>query len=240
METVNEVKERPILFSGPMVRAILDGRKTQTRRTIKNSKRHWSGTENDGFGGFKLNECPYGQPGDRLWVRETWCLKHDGDGFVYNKDGNRDSSCVWYRADGTEVVSVDGDGFSQWNQDGTAKSPWSPSIHMPRWASRITLEITDIRVERLNDISRDDAKAEGIERVGFSEHAIDTPGGEEMVDLRCWRNYTNPRTPFGSMSQIHSFASLWESINGEGSWDENPYVWVVEFKKVTNAKPQIR
>lgn len=201
------MKERPILFSGPMVRAIIEGRKTQTRRVVK--ARHFPKLEKflGGLldGKWNLIPLPYGKPGDRLWVRETWCLKED----PYNAEGNHDKTCVHYRADGYKVRAVDGDGFQLWNKDNSEASPWRPSIHMPRWASRITLEITSVRVERLQDISIDDAIAEGVFQ-GF-----DPPDGH------------------GFRSEARNlYRELWESINGPGSWDANPFVWVIEFKRV--------
>lgn len=179
-----------------MVRAILDGRKTQTRRVVKKipcACGVWDPTETpaiderghymEGHSGVWWCECclsdpikcPYGKPGDRLWVRETW--------------GRLDiNGTVEYRAD----------------ENPKSVGVWRPSIHMPRWASRITLEITGIRVERLQDISEDDARAEGVT-------AIPLPGGK-----RCY---------------VAEFSNLWESINGDGSWNLNPWVWVVEFRK---------
>ena len=180
------VKERPILFSGPMVRAILGGRKTQTRRIVK-LKCH------DGFevgpnyegehwpvrGGDRM-PCPYGKPGDRLWVRETWLCA----------TGEPGPTLCHYQADGDRP---------EFN------GLWKPSIHMFRWASRITLEITGVRVERLQDITEADAMAEGVECCsGWIGHA-----GE-------------PR---------RIFCDLWKSINGAESWAANPWVWVVEFRR---------
>jgi hypothetical protein len=215
------MKERPILFSAPMVRALLDGTKTQTRRVVK-PRPDWAmgkrcmlqphelaGEVNQG----EYSNCPYGQPGDRLWVRETWCGEIDGhtSQLIYNEDGNT-YKCL-YRADGHHVVLDDGDGFTKTNKDGSEASPWKPSIHMPRWASRITLEITAVRVERLQDISKADAQAEGI--------VPDGDGGWHLADTRHYMD-----------DPISSYASLWEYINGPGSWDLNPWVWVIEFKKV--------
>lgn len=149
------MKERPILFSGAMVRAILDGRKTQTRRIVKpvrGFERHnictpsmmadpwavwWHGSEFDRVGCSQ--ECPYGRPGDRLWVRESFT--HFGPRYIYRAD---------YPGDFTPI------------SDGIG-GPWKPSIHLPRAASRITLGVTDVRVERLNNISAEDAKAEGCD-----------------------------------------------------------------------------
>lgn len=179
------MKERPIIFSGPMVRAILDGRKTQTRRAVK-PQPLWVASPGVPFKTMDADpkgtiNCPYGQPGDRLWVRESIHVmqpRHDGD-----------TGSVLYRADGH------GDWIGKWH----------PSIHMPRWASRITLEVVSVRVERLNGISEKDAKAEGYK----SQSIMENPDAG-----RLW------------------FRDLWQSINAPGSWAENPWVWVVEFKRV--------
>lgn len=206
------MKERPILFSGEMVRAILDGRKTQTRRLVKPqptitfkdndiaiwddpktiSTRTWNGSE--GFNDF----CPYGQVGDRLWVRETWaCLKPNS-----NETGNINSiHTIAYKA--TDKYP---DGIK-----------WKPSIHMPRTASRITLEITGVRVERLQDISEEDAIAEGIEPSFM------------WTGVQRYKSYTSKTH---DLTPILSFMSLWKSINGNDSWELNPYVWVIEFKQI--------
>ena len=210
-------KERPILFSGDMVRAILDGRKTMTRRVVKIAQhpqaervQHFEGLRWDWlrYDGLRLAtfKCPYGKEGDRLWVRESFC-----EAFSNYEEGGEQTT-VYYRADGQEVVVDDGDGYAETNKDGTLKSPWKPSIHMPRWASRITLEITDIRVERLQDISEEDAQAEGAPlELGVLE-----------------------RTILGAKARYRSgFVRLWESINGPGSWDANPWVWCISFKRVT-------
>lgn len=228
------MKERPIIFSAPMVQAILDGKKTQTRRVIKpqpESKIDALGKARDAVlrsGGnvyfcdhsdtsahdtpYVLATCPYGQPGDRLWVRETWCFRED----PYNEDGEHDNTCVHYRADGYEVIALDDDGFRKWNKDRSEASPWRPSIYMPRWASRITLEITKVRVERLNDISESDARAEGI-----------TDGG-------CWN--CGESEPCGCADPLpmpcDSFARLWQQLHGDASWFSNPWVWVIEFEAV--------
>lgn len=196
--------ERPILFSAPMVRALLDGRKQQTRRIVKTKHAgrivgpagpcmamEYTGIDNDGRDCFSAITCPYGQPGDRLWVRETWGYNPDHPGRI---------GSICYRAD----PGHQHDGIS-----------WKPSIHMRREASRITLEITAVRVERLQDISEADALAEGIAR-----HADGS--GFHTEDGRHY-----------SADPSESFASLWESINGPGSWDANPLAWVVEFKRST-------
>lgn len=181
------MKERPILFSAPMVRAILEGRKTMTRRALKKQPpflarvRHtWFNAPIYGFtdedvpaaNWWKIR-CPYGQPGDRLWVRETW--RKD----IYDNSTH-------YRA----------------SHPCPDLPKWKPAIHMFRKDSRINLEITAVRVEQLQDITEDDAKAEGAQcGVGCPDHRI-------------------------------AFGRLWESINGPGSWSKNPWVWVVEFKLI--------
>lgn len=228
------MKEHPILFSAPMVRAILDGPKTQTRRVVKGipsdaEEVFWwapeGGIARPGWadpGVYYRNprglHCihPSWHVGDKLWVRETWCHKADDNGMiVYNAEGNWDASCVWYAADGIDVRAIDADGWGETNNDGTERSPWRPSIHMPRWASRITLEVTGVRAERVGDISEADARAEGI-----------TDGG----CLNCGES-----EPCGCASPEpsarDSFAWLWQNINGEYSWHANPWVWVIEFKR---------
>lgn len=191
-------KERPILFSGPMVRANLEGRKTQTRRVLKGAPmRLWaaSGWEIedgdcmwcDAYGDYhSLTQiCPYGRIGDRLWVRETWAHRRWMIG-----DASPNPTTI-YRADSDDLNGCD---------------RWRPSVHMPRWASRITLEVVSVRVERLHGISEEDAVAEGVEML---------PVGRDI----------------GKQAAL-SFAVLWQSINGLGSWDDNPWVWVVEFKRI--------
>ncbi len=188
------MKERPILFSAPMVRAILAGTKTQTRRVVKPRKDCDFGCElaphelaGEANGGDFRNA--YCAPGDRLWVREAFI--HEPADYCWEASVSipcRPASTV-YRAD------QEGD---------TRGAGWKPSIHMPRSLSRITLEITGVRVERLQDISEADAAAEGVQ----AKHAADAD----------W-------------TAREAFCVLWESINGGGSWDANPWVWVVEFKR---------
>lgn len=234
------MKDRPILFSAPMVRAILAGTKTQTRRVVKpqpdllNGYFEFSGVSKDAWPepnvmvaytpSGKFGVCkppyfrmPYGVPGDRLWVRETWCQKWDDqDGFAYNAEGNLDPTCVWYRADGVDVRAADGDGFTRYRRDGWEASPWKPSIFMPRWASRITLEVCSVRVERLHAISEQDAIAEGIGRKQGSG---------------IWQDYLGKNDGYAYPTQ--SYRSLWDSINGKTHpWDSNPWVWVVKFRPV--------
>ncbi|MDH1587981.1 hypothetical protein [Stutzerimonas stutzeri] len=223
------MRERPILFNSAMVRAILDGSKTVTRLAVIKSSQpetifpsDFSATEamvelnSTRFGTTWWKSCPYGKPGDRLWVRETWS--------GVNMCG---APALAYRADGdirdlmAEELFLDEDGafnyvdqrwkkydFSCWYAD-LHQARWRPSIHMPRWASRIMLEITNVRVERLQDITEVQAKAEGVLSC---ENDIDPDG-----------NYYSP---------YELFSALWVSINGHESWHANPWVWVVEFKRV--------
>jgi hypothetical protein len=215
---VAAVRERPILFSAPMVRAILDGRKTMTRRIVK--PQHVDGIETyeerfsfmhaPDCGGYCDYACaaagevldghigwtPWGSnPADRprLWVREAW------------QPGPEDS--VWYKA------TDDAPG-------GCYARLWRPSIHMPRWASRITLEITAVRVERLQEIDEGDAFREGVERQNLTS--------DTLKDVPPPFNKVHPLTG----SYRDAFAALWDQINGKGSWLANPWVWVVSFKRV--------
>lgn len=194
------MKGRPILFSGPMVRAIIEGRKTVTRRIAKPVKHPDLGNIYTPGALVLENEpqhvieraCPYGQPGDRLWVRETFA--------VY---GDEKMAAIHYRADRPHDVGRKGMGYK-------------PSIHMPRWASRILLEITAVRVERLQSISDEQARAEGISPLSTGR-------------FHCGLDEEGQIT---SKSPVTAFAWLWNSINGEGGWAENPWVWVVEFKRL--------
>ncbi|MEC7814746.1 MAG: hypothetical protein VX939_00610 [Pseudomonadota bacterium] len=201
------IKERPILFNDEMVRAILEGRKTQTRRIAKNIEqaptfrsgwkacRKYSAVSIDTPSHMLGRYCPIGKPGDRLWVREN---------FLQLMHGQVTAGDVKYCA------SIDP------RSTGTPKNAgywWRkrPSIHMPRWASRITLEITDVRVERLQNISGDDIAAEGV------TDPIGSPRAYGVVTKQLARD---------------QFIRLWESINGPDSWQVNPWVWVVEFKRI--------
>ena len=200
------MKERPILFSAPMVRAILDGRKTQTRRIIKNiGIVPGIGEVLNGSDDAKEwpDFCPYGKQGDRLWVREThWmdkrdilCAVMDLDGFAVDAHPAGRNKFV------KDFHSLKNNKF--WKK--------RPSIHMPRIVSRILLEITGVRVERLQDISECDAKAEGSYVCDyFGRRLLD-----QSSNQGCYK---------------WGYRSIWESINGTGSWDLNPFVWVVEFK----------
>ncbi|MGR6939356.1 morphogenetic protein [Klebsiella aerogenes] len=206
------MKERGMIFNGEMVRAILDGRKTQTRRPVKlpvhdkNLGCELAGNELAGelSAGNYLNSA-FGKPGDRIWVRETFRVHSratDVATLVY-KASVRNS---WTEQTHRVPVSV-------CNKPATPEK-WTPSLHMPRWASRILLEITGVRVERLNAISQEDAQDEGMELTGWRPTYSDPDSGGEV-----WTPYDN-------------FARLWDSIYGKGSWKVNPWVWVIEFKRV--------
>ncbi|MDP3654285.1 MAG: hypothetical protein Q8R67_21670 [Rhodoferax sp.] len=231
------MKERPILFSASMVRALLDGSKTQTRRVVKpqpageiqrgeSGFNHWIDSkywerknqkENRGIGthGFP---CPYGQPGDRLWVKEEHYLFG-----IWRIDGKRANGKPKYRFEADQGMGAQ---FDEWPNGlitggrNTEVPGWYKRIgmFMPRWASRSLDEIVSVRVERLQDISEPDAIAEGIEPL-----------------YGAWRHYqTKPSInhhPAWSTA-IGSYRSLWESINGTDSWAANPCVWVIEFKRI--------
>lgn len=229
----NQIKERPILFSAPMVRAILEGRKTVTRRALKvqphidTSGNFCVGKSNYGqdLNGkpmtrhFVKSHCPYGQPGERLWLRESFW--HAGEWVpTYPEDDGgawAGTRRVHYRADSpppNEPNHHYPNGLSNGNYSAAAPAKiWRarPSIHMPRWASRILLEIIDVRVERLQDISRADIRAEGLQCPPEMESDDVSPNYRDWYPA-AWRE-------------------LWESTGG--NWHANPWVWVVEFKRVT-------
>lgn len=200
--------ERGIIFSGHSVRAIQAGTKTQTRRLVK--AKHLPFIK-DLLGGFldgKWNQrpLPYGKPRERLWVKETFNFS-SGDDLLPGENHRLCPERAGWRAD--RVV---------WRADGERTHPeqgaaiWKPSIYMPRWASRITLEVTDIRVERLQDITEPDAKAEGV-----------TP-------------LKNPHGVVGAYGHRLGFAVAWDSLNEKrATWESNPWVWVVDFKRVEVA-----
>lgn len=227
-------KERPILMSAPMVRAILEERKTQTRRTrgfnkfcanvpegfaidyfVEELPGEWLAISDKEGGEFPSCfkpwvKCPYGKAGDRLWVRETFFE-------VYN-DQFQPTGKYCYAATHQGYVNVlDDDGGIKINKDGSDASPWKPSIHMPRKASRILLEITGIRVERLQDISWEDCESEGI--LKKQEH-----------DYTVYFDYL--KNDYLASNPKESYQSLIEKINGPETWEKNPWVWVVEFKTI--------
>ncbi|WP_278939827.1 hypothetical protein [Pseudomonas helleri] len=216
---MSSIKERPALFSGAMVRATLEGRKTVTRRAIKPqppeghkwrgwvvdstcSKEIGSASWDEAGGPLRRNatyaRCPYGKPGDRLWVRETCFINDYREASVPEQE--RADCEIHYRADG--IPDFEGE---------EELIRWRPSIHMPRWASRILLEVTDVRVERLQDITEEQALAEGIKK--HSDGGYHVEDGKHFSD-----------------SPVESFACLWSSVGGD--WDANPWVWCVSFKRI--------
>lgn len=196
---MSQIKERPILFSAPMVRAILDGRKTVTRRPMKGSALKWLEEFVPEFVSHSANGlCPFGRPGERLWVREAFGLqvRHYGGGTGEH---------IVYRATNPNAI------YCKSAEGREYPVKWKPSIHMPRHSSRILLEITDVRVERLQDISRADIRAEGLQCP--PELASD----DVSPNYRDW--------------YPAAWKELWNSTGGD--WDANPWVWVIEFKRVT-------
>ena len=219
------MKDCPILFTGPMVRALLDGSKTQTRRVVKPQPQMitdqraapWEGAPAALLQLMKQagKHCPHGQPSNRLWVRENGWERPE-----------RTAKMMREGADTWEPYYFDADGLSE--QEATDFKAWGfkrrPSIHMPRWASRIILEITDVRVERLQYINEADAIAEGI------KISVDAVTGKPLVRI-------SGKYPPACYINRHSlpiaeYASLWDTINGRGCWALNPWVWVVEFKRI--------
>jgi hypothetical protein len=214
------MSQKPILFSGPMIRAILEGRKTQTRRLAKprfNDRtpcEHWQGASGVMFRhcehGSEGLGCPYGEPCDRLWVKETWAYNQDPelyDSIRYIADGEVLKPEISSDTCGDDYCNV-GFRFSGFCDNPDECKKKRPSIFMPRWASRITLEIAAVRVERLQSISEGDALAEGVGE--FGEYV---PGCD----------VSTPRD---------AYKELWAQINGADSWAANPWVWVIEFKRI--------
>ena len=230
------VRERPIIFSGGMVHAILEGRKTQTRRIVRpqpyfvpvrehwqwdgaHGHASWSGDRPQAAALLGLREhCPYGRPGDRLWVRETWRVSSSGRHYpsrwttvyvewreqqkVRGRERGRQHRSEWFCTDDEH------DALMRRAYGNNRSATWRPSIHMPRWASRITLEVTAVRIERLQDISEEDAIAEGFTPERGAVGQAVRPGPRD------W------------------FAKGWRKMHGEESWDANPWVWVVSFRRV--------
>lgn len=221
---MTKITERGMIFNGEMVRALLDGRKTQTRRIVKGTDsavkfcKEWNINGEEVF--VVLGEkdhtgmnpvlgaisCPFGAVGNRIWVREAFRVHSratDVATLVY-KASERNS---WTEQTHRVPVAV-------CNKPATPEK-WTPSLHMPRWASRILLEITDVRVERLNAINEHDAQAEGVAKLrgGF------------------WKHY-QPGWTQHQLSASGSFVTLWKSIYGDESWNSNPWVWVIKFKRI--------
>lgn len=226
-----------------MVQALLNGRKSQTRRVFNVKHLHpddigsihpdgsgkgwaaWLGTPISaeltkryfpGDTGFK---CPYGVIGDVLWVRESFCCRVDDFGHTKFDE-------YIYRADNSDVACMDADGFHVYRKDGTEASPWKPSIHMPKSACRIFLEITEVRVELLHMLTAFDAEDEGIQPLLQSRAQLIEQG-------KLFRDYSKkPELFMDGVGAIQSYKTLWESINGLESWDANPWVWMISFKRI--------
>lgn len=238
------MKERPIIFSAEMVKAILDGKKTMTRRVIKSNHdlSRYTHVDFDVDGDNKwelarINDLkrtytkignPYGNVGDRLWVRETWIQGYD-DPLIESEGDDENAVSIIYKADGKEEYRTcsaeTAENWGDFSADSEIVGFKSP-IHMPRWASRILLEITDIRVERLNDISEADCEKEGfrfypLSRICFKPSSTKHPNGH------------------GSNNYKSIFGEHWDTLNAKKGyqWSSNPWVWVIEFKKVHNDKP---
>ncbi|MFS7382266.1 hypothetical protein AB6870_09300 [Rahnella inusitata] len=228
------MKERPILFNAEMVQAILSGRKTQTRRVIKpqpssgvrKSVLVKSGVE-DGHGRELV--CPLGQPGDHLWVREAFRMAKSLD--IYSPSNVAELSINAGYKNPWAPIQFEADGFRAGKWSGfdtppvvTEPGKLRPSLHMPRWASRIQLEISNVGVQRLQDISSGDAVREGICQLQASGRYCINPGDQYFGGAS------------HSAKEVYSW--LWESIYGEGSWQANPWVWVIEFERVAPAGEQ--
>ncbi|AAN67159.1 MULTISPECIES: hypothetical protein [Pseudomonas] len=248
---MSQAKERPILFSGPMVRAILEGRKTVTRRPVKpgfpssvtevfpyaGAPHVWMPALQSGEPWYEqVRECPYGRPGDRLWVRETWgVISHDFDqqGNRVDWDPDRPAKAIREMRFGRGYYSghivYAADGPCEWAGDedgvGDPRSAWKPSIHMPRVAGRILLEVTDVRVERLQD---------GEGETDFESRYV--PEGINRIHHGDGEHYYHPFKsdpgPGNWADPFDAWRELWVSINGADSWNANPWVWVVEFKRI--------
>lgn len=208
--------ERPILFSGEMVRALLAGTKTQTRRVVR-PRHDWrmdereDGTPWPYFRDYVYEEpepvevpCPYGAPGDMLWVKERWQWASAYWASIYRDPGATDAERAECQA---------GAGYYATHRNPECDGPWTSPLYMPRLLSRITLRVTSVRVERVQDISEEDARAEGVVRA-------------------CFGGWTDGTTDYDTITAAQAFRALWESINGAESWAANPWVWVVGFERV--------
>ena len=243
MNQATNVKERPILFSGPMVRAILEGRKTQTRRVVKCRDPRWEvSDEGDGTGKlwpywpcYVTGEpecipvaCPFGQPGERLWVRETWTYSDECEHFNHLHNG----PLIYQAANKT-----------------CCPRKWRPSIHMPRKACRLLLEVADVCVERLQEITEEDAAAEGFKAVeplpwwqGYREREGVGLMHQQWHGLKPPDWMIEPKLMGGddpvATTARHEFSILWNALNGRRgySWESNPWVWRIAFS-VVGATP---
>lgn len=229
--TTTAVKERPILFSGPMVRAILEGRKTQTRRAIATDWWRCLDPEDDDDRASAIPQCPYGQPGERLWVREgARQLGHERTGrngqYLWPKFDDPEKGRRWF--DQSCYYTADYKGEYEDEPQGTLNK-----LFMPRWASRLTLEITRVRVERLQDISAEDAVAEGLSRLTkdggrlwkFGIPDSDGLPGRDDFGWHWAEWHVDPRV---------AFRALWDSIIAQRgpAWATNPWVWAIDFRRI--------
>ena len=241
-----------------MVRALLEGRKTQTRRVVKDQPPPCKGFPHmhpDGSWGIYLDQpnggpykhigkCPYGSPGHLLWVRETWqtAMSDDGPCLLYRADKGR-----WYPeytgpnegiGPSFDYERYPGD-YVEWAGDVERRGPWKSPIHMPRWASRLTLEITDVRVERLQSLSEEDAIAEGVFFTDYGRRCFHEgqgnpstcPASVEHHPLKpgwMWKPTLSSDECLGSAR--HAYANLWNTINGPSSWQASPWIWALTFK----------
>jgi hypothetical protein len=268
---------RPILFSTEMIKAILEGRKSQTRRAMKYRRSEdckeedfpgelqdcpdqwqpvcdiqaasfaneviYPGAEEEGdencYIDFISNptttgadymaciKCPYGKPGDQLWVRETWLRGCEWDG-----DSDMPPAQIYYKADG---IAQKMEWYDENREDGIRPGgpAWKPSIHMPKAAARIWLEITDVRVERVQQISEEDAVAEGVRSCQLTCGWDSTMYKDYMADAS---GYGDPAVDYPLTSTaVHSFSTLWQKINGANSWNNNSWVWVLKFRVLSTT-----
>ncbi len=228
------MKERGLPFMAPMVNATLDDRKTQTRRPVKGTALDW--LDNEGFtpefvASPENHLCPYGVPGDRLWVREHYRVSNKHDGIPPREIPKRRCT-VFFDAGGSIANQFSG----QWEQDrnysakdaGEWVGKFRPGMFMCRWMSRILLEVVSVRVERLQDISEADAIAEGVMTLGDEWQRSAFPNYYADFDASVAARTKPPLGP----SPKQRYAALWDQINGAGSWDLNPWVWVVVFKRI--------
>ncbi|UXC19119.1 MULTISPECIES: ASCH domain-containing protein [Comamonas] len=212
------MKETGLMFKAPLVRAILSGQKTQTRRIAKDVRHpdlgNWytpGALALEGEPPHVIHRaCPLGQPGDRIYVRETFLQGYDYDPVAdrlkqYDEDGNELPKKTWFRATDNHISWTDEDGWE-------TNTPWKPAIHMPKALARIWLEITGVRVERLQAISEEDAEAEGV---GFLRSV---PDADETLTAK------------------QLFECLWDSTGGD--WAANPWVWVIDFKRIDQPAPK--
>lgn len=249
--------ERGMIFNAEMVRAILDGRKTQTRRIMKPQPEpcprggHWWPSNvfktmlhveeemqngKGGWGGLVGDACPFGDVGDRIWVREAYRFPASLDDVSPTGVGEM-AVATGYRKPWAptfyEFTGTFSDGWKGFETPPKVSDGGKlrPSIHMPRWASRILLEITDVRVERLNAISEEDAQREGVHTEVWDQTVVARNYAARDEFFQFW---SEDMPHYVEMNQLYrsSFRSLWESIYGAENWQANPWVWVIEFKRV--------